>query len=81
MQVDKHSERVLTEGMETMNARTTIPTTEMADLLNLLADVAAGFRIGVERQRRAEQLRDSIIAGTPEASRISKSFLDGRYGR
>lgn len=49
---------------------TTLSAYEMADLLNLLADVAAGRLIRKDRRREAEELRDSIIAGTPIAQRV-----------
>jgi hypothetical protein len=49
--------------------RSTIHQTEMADLLNLLADVASGRRMSANNQRMASNLRETIIAGTPEAER------------
>lgn len=50
---------------------TTLSGYEMADLLNLLEDVARGCRLSESRQRVAKDLRSSIIAGTPESQRVS----------
>jgi IS5 family transposase len=50
--------------------RTTIAPEEMADLLNLLADLAEGRTFRADRRQRAIEVRESIIAGTPEAMRV-----------
>lgn len=54
---------------------TTIHRTEMADLLNLLADVASGRRMSPANQRLAADLRDSIISGTPFDQRTYRTGL------
>jgi hypothetical protein len=62
--------------MTTATTPTSIYRSEMAELLFLLGEVASGVRIGVAWQIRAEQLRDSLIAGTPEEQRIRASELE-----
>lgn len=54
------------------NPTTTINAIEMADLLNLLQDVSEGRKFQPDRQRRAMELRESIIAGTPEHLRVTR---------
>lgn len=52
--------------------RTTIAISEMDDLLILLNKAACGHRFNKDFQRRAYELRESILAGTPEGQRVGR---------
>jgi hypothetical protein len=56
---------------ENTEVRTSVSRYEMADLLNLLADVKDGRKMSLRNRQLADELRESIIAGTPEHQRVT----------